>query len=348
MMNQKPTTSLEEDLKTLGLLAGDAAKKPLSEDEGVKAAADDDDDAEMKKDKDKDKDDDKDKDEKAEKKDHPDEKQDKELIKKEVPKFLQAKEQEELAKSYTEQLEAAWDVVHYYYKLNEAENAELTTGDLRTVVEALSFIVEAAYNADEPTNEPKDIPGGNTVDAFPPEEDPTKEGGNPAFGGPLALGKKNAVAGVGYNLAKTGAAKNDKGTPYSPRHRSQPAPTNESASLDSLVSELKSIQGAVQESEPSAEQLQVSQKLIEGFEAVRDTAAAIFQGIDQELSESKNVTEGDARVAARDHFESIANDAAEILNAIASSQVEIADAAADLNTISDDLKNGLDALDSVA
>jgi hypothetical protein len=346
MMNQKPTTSLEEDLKTLGLLAGDSTKKSLSEDEQTKEPTDDSDDEADKDEKAKDKAD------KADKKDdkdddHKDEKQDKELIKKEVPKFLQAKEQAELERSYTEQLEAAWDVVHFYYKLDESEDKALTTDDLRTVVEAQTFIIEAAYNADEPTTEPKDVPGGNAVDAFPDSEDPTKESGNPAFGGPLGMGKKNAVAGVGYNLAKTGAAKNDKGTAYSPRHRSQPAPTNE-ASLDSLVSDLKSLQASVVESEPTAEQLAVSQKLIEGFEAVRDTAGSVFQSIDKELSESKNVTEGDARVAARDHFEGIANDAAEILNAIASGQVEIADAASDLNTISDDLKQGLDALNGVA
>lgn len=350
MMNKKPETSLEEDLQTLGLLAGDAAKKSLSEEEmaddkGKEKGEPAKDDAKA---------------EKADKKDdakaddkHADEKQDKELFAKmmkkearELPNFLKAKEEEALAHSYTEQLEAAWDVVHHYYKLDEAEDAELTMEDLRTVVEAQSFIIEAAYNDAEPTKEPKDIPGANKTDAFPDGEDPIKK--NAAHEGPLGLGKKVAVAGDGYNLTKTGAAKGDKGEVYSPRHRSQPAPTNEQTGLDALVSELKSIQQSVVESGPTAEQLEVSQRLIEGFEAVRDTAAAVFKGIDAELAESKNVAEGDARVSARAFFEGIANDAGEILNAIATGEVEIADAAADLNTISADLKQGLDGLNGVA
>lgn len=347
MMNQKPTTSLEEDLKTLGLMAGDVSAKPLAEDGGM----DGDEATEPKADKDEKKD------EKAEKADKKDDKKDhKEPDGDEKPSksagpppglaaMLAKKEAEENAVSYTEQLEAAWDVVHHFYRLAEGEDAELTSEDLRTVIEAQSLIIEAAYNDAEPTSEPKDIPGANKVDAFPDGEDPIKQ--NAAHEGPLGLGKKVAVAGDGYNLAKTGAAKGDKGAPYSPRHRSQPAPTNESASLGALVNELKSLQTSVQESGPTSEQLEISQQLIEGFEAVRDTAAAVFKGIDAELAESK-AEEGDPRFNARAHFESIANDAAEILNAISTGDVDIADAAADLNTISGDLKAGLDGLQGVA
>lgn len=345
MMNQKPTTSLEEDLKQLGLMAGDVSARPLAEDGGM----DGDEATEPKDDKDDEKDEkaekkDKDKDEK---KDHKEPDGDEGPAKKGPPPGLAAmlakKEAEESYVSFTERHEAAWDVYRHFHSLNEAEDRDLTTEDLRTVVEALEIMLEAAYNDAEPTKEPKDIPGANKVDAFPDGEDPIKQ--NAAQTGPLALGKKVTVAGDGYNLSKTGAAKNDKGEPYSPRHRSQPAPTNEG--LESLVSELKSLQSQVAESEPSAEQLAISSQLIEGFEAVRDTAAAVFKGIDAELAESKAV-EGDPRLAARAHFEGIANDAAEILNAIATGEVEIADAAADLNTISDDLKAGLDGLQGVA
>lgn len=326
MMNRKPETSLEEDLKTLGILSGDA-KKSLSEDDDACAMADKKDDKAEKKPADDDGDAD---DKPAEPKDKP------------VPSFVDAMKKKAEEKSYTEQLEMAWDVVRNYYGLDEAKDKELTDEDLRTVIDAFAFIVEAQYNSDKPTENPDDVPAGNEgANGFPGGEDPVKQ--NAAHEGPLGLDKKNTVAGKGFDLMDTGAKKGSKGKVASPRHQSEP----KGESIDDLVSELKSIQSAVVESGPTAEQLEVSTKLIEGFESVRDTAGEIAVRIKSELAEAKNVSADDDRVKARAFFESIYNDANDILSAIAEGNVEIEDATADLKVISTDLKNGLDGLKSV-
>ena len=335
MMNRKPETSLEEDLKTLGILAGDA-KKSLSEEDACAMGADKKDDEKAEKPAD-----DGDADDKAEK-----------AEKKPVPSFIDAMKKKEEEKSYTEQLEMAWDVVRNYYGLDEAKDKELTDEDLRTVIDAFAFIVEAQYNSDKMDENPSDIPGGNEVSEFPAGQDPTKQ--NAAFEGPLGLDKKNKVVGKGGNnmgtrVDKQAAGKPAGGKPAADRQQQSfmGSPAEGANDISNLVSELKSIQSAVVESGPTAEQLAVSTKLIEGFESVRDTAGEIAARIKSELAEAKNVSAEDDRVKAREFFESIFNDANDILSAIAEGNVEIEDATADLKVISTDLKNGLDGLKSV-
>lgn len=331
MMNKKPEHTLDEDLKILGLAKGDSApaseegKKPLAEEEMSDSDEDD-----------------KDMDEKAKK----DKKDDKDSDKK-LPPWLQKKDSEKSAEEakaeYTEQLEAAWDVIRDFYKLSEDDNKSLVPEALRTVIEAQSFLIEAMYNSDEPSKEPNDVPGGNETDLFPAGENPRNAGENPALQGPLANKMKNAEAGKGYNLSKTGAAKGEKGSPASPYHRSQQVKTE---SLSDLVAELKAIKAAVTENAPSSEQIEAAQDVVEGYEAVRDTAAEVATRIKADLAEDKNATKDDDRVKAGDFFESIISDCNQILTSLAEGKLELADAAEDLKLISTDLKNGLDRLNS--
>lgn len=313
MMNRKPETSLQEDLAILGLLSGDAKKALSEEAEDVGAAEGEE------------------KEEKGEKDEKEDEKEEKKE-KKEVPAFVQKKDDEAAEMNYAEQLEAAWDVVRNYYKLGEAEDAELKSEDLRTVIDAFAFIVESWDSAGgKPKEKLDDLPEGGKSKGFAAGQEPTPPDG------PLANKRESGKYG------ERGRAASDK--KYAPRQQSGPSQTE---SVNALVSELYSIRDAVQESGPSSEQLEVSESLISGFEAVRDTANEVASRIKTELAESENVGSDDARVTASKFFESIFEDASAILAAIAEGNVEIADAAEDLNTISEDLKKGLAGLQDIA
>jgi len=325
-MSKKPDTSLSEDLKVLGLLSGDEAKA-LNEAEHADEKADK---ALMAKELAKA--DDKEDDKEAEKKDE-------KAAPKKVPAFLKDKEAEdEKAKeemAYAEQCEAAWAVVRDYYKLSESEDKELTTEDLRTVIDAFAFIVEG-LNSDKPTESPDALAHDAAEKLFDPAEDPVKDNAQKAspLGGKVYDKKYGKVGNQGSEKAA------------SPYHLSKQVKTE---GLDELVGELKALRNAFQESEaePTAEQLAVSQKLIEGFEAVRDSAAEVAKRIGNELSESKDVKEDDSRVTAKTYFDGIAEDAAAILTAITEGKVEMSDALEDLNSISSDLHKGLEALSDV-
>lgn len=329
MMNRKPETSLQEDLAILGLLSGDA-KKALSEE--AQDAGDGDGDA-----------DDKAPEEKKEKEDKEDKGE-----KKELPAFLKKKDDADGKKdaemNYAEQLEAAWDVVRNFYNADEDENKGLTTEDLRTVIDAFAFIVES-WDSDggEPTKKPTDLPerGTGKVDLFPAGENPITDPGTK--NSPVAPEKDKGSYGV-RGRTKTGPEDASRGK-YQGRHQSA---ITQAESLDTLVNELHSIKNAVHESGPSSEQLAVSENLISGFEAVRDTAGEVAARIKADLAESKEVASGDERLEASTYFEGIFNDASDILAAIAEGNVEIADATEDLNTISEDLKKGLASLKDVA
>ena len=84
-------------------------------------------------------------------------------------------------------------------------------------------------------------------------------------------------------------------------------------------------------------------KIIEGFEAIRDTAEEVAQGLATELRESKEtVTERHPRVRLGKYFEGVGGDARLLLRAISERDTtDVDDAIEDLNSLARDLKRGL-------
>jgi len=211
--------------------------------------------------------------------------------------------------------ESAWNVVKQYYALNERKE-KLSEDDYKTVVNAMSFIIETQgkYLKLEPDHDPDELPAGN----FP------------------------SWAGNGENdpiekVDGTGAMRQNKGWRY---HDASPRPSEKAESLSNLVGELKQL---TQQTESDDEMQSLGNKIIEGFEAIRDTATEVAQGLAAELRESREtVTEGHPRVRLGKYFEGVGNDARLLLRAISErDNTDVDDAIEDLNSLSRDLKRGL-------
>jgi hypothetical protein len=211
--------------------------------------------------------------------------------------------------------ESAWDVVKQYYALNERRE-KLSEDDYKTVVNAMSFIIETQgkYLHLEPDHDPDELPAGN----FP------------------------SWAGNGENdpiekVDGTNAMRQNKGWRY---HDASPRPSEKAESLSNLVGELKAL---TQQTESDDEMQSLGNKIIEGFEAIRDTASEVYHGLAAELRESdQKVTQKHPRVRLGKYFEGVSNDAKLLLKAISENQTtDVDDAIEDLNSLSRDLKRGL-------
>jgi len=318
MMNSKPTTTLKEDFDVLGLLSGDVAKS-LNEEAEDAGSGD-----EEKVDADGDNDGDKDK----AKKDK--DKEDK------LPNFLKkpAAPAADEAAVKAEQLEAAEEVVRVYFGCSEAEDKTLTNEELRTVIDALVFLVNESWDSagGKPKEKLTDLPNGGDSEGFPAGEKPEPTAG------PLAAKKLGTPYG---ERGRSGSGEK----PYSARHVMGPV---QSESLGQLVSDLQSIKQAVMESGPSSEQVVLSENIIAGLESIRDTSAEVANRITSDLAESKNVSEKDERHSATSYFASLAEDAAGQLALIAEGNLDIEDAVENLNQLAEELKKGLDLLKEVA
>ena len=211
--------------------------------------------------------------------------------------------------------ESAWNCVKQYYALNE-RNERLNESDYKTVVNAMSFIIETQgkYLKQEPDHDPDELPAGNF----------------PAWAG---NGENNPIEKVDG----TNAMRQNKGWRY---HDASPRPSEKAESLGSLVGELKKLTA---KTESNDEMQDLGNKIIEGFEAIRDTASEVAHGIANQLRESnQRVTSGNPRVKLGKFFEGVASDAVLLLRAISESQTtDVDDAIEDLNSLSRDLKRGL-------
>jgi hypothetical protein len=211
--------------------------------------------------------------------------------------------------------ESAWNVVKQYYALNERKE-KLSEDDYKTVVNAMSFIIETQgkYLKLEPDHDPDELPGGN----------------NPAWAG-------NAENNPNEKVDGTGAMRKLKGWRY---HDASPRPSEKAESLSGLVGELKAL---TQQTESDDEMQSLGTKIIEGFEAIRDTADEVAQGLANELRESnEKVTEGHPRVRLGKYFEGVGADARLLLRAISERETtDVDDAIEDLNSLARDLKRGL-------
>lgn len=211
--------------------------------------------------------------------------------------------------------ENAWDLVKQYYSLSE-RNEQLSENDFRTVINALSFIVETQgkYLKLEPDHDPDELPPGNFPSwAGNSENDPIEK-----------------VDGIG-------AMRQPKGWKY---HDASPRPSEKAESLNNLVGELKSL---TQQTESNDEMQALGNRIIEGFEAIRDTATEVASGLAAELKESnQKVTADHPRVRLGKYFEGVGNDARLLLKAISENHTtDVDDAIEDLNSLSRDLKRGL-------
>ena len=211
--------------------------------------------------------------------------------------------------------ESAWDVVKQYYSLNE-RNERLSEDDYKTVVNAMSFIIETQgkYLSLEPDHDPDELPGG----------------ANPAWAG-------NAENNPSEKVDGTNAMRKLKGWRY---HDASPRPSEKAESLNGLVGELKAL---TQQTESDDEMHELGTKIIEGFEAIRDTAVEVSQGLAAELRESNEKVGADhPRVRLGKYFEGVGNDARLLLRSISeNSSTDVDDAIEDLNSLSRDLKRGL-------
>lgn len=213
--------------------------------------------------------------------------------------------------------ENAWDCVKQYYTLNE-RNEQLSEDDYKTVINALAFIVETQgkyMGPDLLDKDPQTLPGG--------EEAKTWKGDS-------ANDPTDKVQG-------TNAMRKVKGFKY---HLASPKPGEKAESVENLVNELKSL---TQQTESDDEMQEIGNKIIEGFEAIRDTAREVAENIASQLKESnEKVTEKHPRLKLGRFFEGVSNDAKLLLKAISErEQTDVDDAIEDLNSLSRDLKRGL-------
>lgn len=321
MYEQKPTTSLMEDLEVLGLVNG--GKKPLAEGMGMEpdpSMAQPDDQAPMG-------DDDDQGDEQGAapapapkappfpSKGAPmqgDEGEDKDFLGlgDDSDAHYDMGPDDEMA-AY----ESAWDVVKQYYSLAERKE-QLSESDYKTVVNAMSFIIETQgkYLKLEPDHDPDELPPGNF----------------PAWAGNAENNPIEKVDGVN-------AMRQPKGWKY---HDASPRPSEKAESLNNLVGELKAL---TQQTESDDEMQALGNRIIEGFEAIRDTATEVAQGLAAELKESNEKVTGDhPRVKLGKYFEGVGNDARLLLKAISKNEsTDVDDAIEDLNSLARDLKRGL-------
>ena len=111
------------------------------------------------------------------------------------------------------------------------------------------------------------------------------------------------------------------------------------AELDAHLSELRSVvspRNAVVES--------VSNKLLDGLKGIYDKATSYYEAVATEIKESEErVADDDSRVAIGRHFESIANDAYSVAELIAEGEVDLHDAADDMQALAADLEDALEA-----
>ena len=211
--------------------------------------------------------------------------------------------------------ESAWNVVKQYYALQEGKE-KLSEDDYKTVVNAMSFIIETQgkYLSLEPDHDPDELPGGL----------------NPAWAG-------NAENNPSERVDGTNAMRKLKGWRY---HDASPRPSEKAESLNGLVGELKAL---TQQTESNEDMQDLGNKIIEGFEAIRDTAGEVAQGLASELRESsEKVTASHPRVRLGKYFEGVAGDAKLLLKSISeNNSTDVDDAIEDLNSLSRDLKRGL-------
>lgn len=211
--------------------------------------------------------------------------------------------------------ESAWDVVKQYYGLSE-RNEQLSEDDYRTVINAMSYIIETQgkYLKLEPDHDPDELPPGNF----------------PAWAGNAENNPIEKVDGVN-------AMRQPKGWKY---HDGSPRPSEKAESLNNLVGELKAL---TQQQESNDEMQALGNRIIEGFEAIRDTASEVAQGLAAELKESnEKVTSDHPRVRLGKYFEGVGNDARLLLKAISENHTtDVDDAIEDLNSLARDLKRGL-------
>jgi hypothetical protein len=211
--------------------------------------------------------------------------------------------------------ESAWSCVKQYYALQEGKE-KLSEDDYKTVINAMSFIIETQgkFLKQEPDHDPDELPGGDR---------------HPWAG--------NAENNPIEKVQGTNAMRQNKGHRY---HDASPRPSEKAESLNSLVGELKQL---TQQKESNDEMQELGAKIIEGFEAIRDTADEVAHSLAEELRESKeSVTAEHPRVRLGKYFEGVAGDAKLLLKAISERETtDVDDAIEDLNSLSRDLKRGL-------
>jgi hypothetical protein len=119
------------------------------------------------------------------------------------------------------------------------------------------------------------------------------------------------------------------------------------ANLSELEQNLADLRQTVSEAEIEEAVEIASNELLEGLKAVYDASTDWYEKIANEVKESENVEDDDARVAMGRHLEGIAEDAARVAQLIAEGEASIEDAADDLEALGADLDDALEAMKGI-
>lgn len=222
--------------------------------------------------------------------------------------------------------ESAWSVVRQYHSLNEAQVKKFTHEDYKYVINAQSFIIETQnkyMGPDLMDKDPSELPGNGPAGykwAGKPENDPS-----------------NQIDG-------TNAPRVPKGYKWG---KATPRPGEKAESVENTLKELKGILEGRTTAPSDSEMQELGNKIIEGYEHIRDVAGGFVEHFTKELKESTDKVDAkDPRVKLGKYFESIHRNAATILNGIANNeQTDVDDAIEDLQSLTKDLKKGLAAVE---
>lgn len=334
-------TSLQEDLRVLGLLPADAGN--LSEDasavaEGKKAKKDYDGDECDK---------DYDYKDKMGKKAKKEEDEDSEL----GAAFDEAfADEDEDSADALEVEEAALEVLEAFYGLSEEEFEDLDESYLNAVERAADVL---GVDLDE------EGAIGNYLDSL--EEEGKMSAADIAKRMRAAKGhtastssERQKERAAQRRLGKGGRAKKRReyartsgGRAALKRAKKKRGRKDESVSLDSIIDRLNGLTAPL--AQESEEVGTISDKIVEGYKSLFYSAQRLAQSIATELAEDDDVDQDDPRYQLGVYFEGIADDAKGLLDTIFSGgDIPMEDAIEDLQALSSDLKKGLRKADRVA
>jgi histidinol dehydrogenase len=171
----------------------------------------------------------------------------------------------------------------------------------------------------------------------------------------VQVGRKFVARGVASagkrRKSKIAGRKSQRGTGKAKRRKSMrkaarlsnDVDVDTNAALSELDAHLDAIRSTVNDSETEAMIESISNKLLESLKEVHDAATGFYESIAGEIKESEDVEEDDERIAVGRHFEGIARDAFRVAEKIAEGEADLHDAADDLQSLSADLADVLEA-----
>jgi len=281
----------------------------------------------------------------------------------EVDEDLDIDEDEDEDEDEDPKVEAAWAVVEAFEERLRAvqegdDDARPEYDDLVGVIEAYEYITEA--KKEKRKNYVRTATGQRKTKTSAQRQAGRRAG--------KFLSKGKALRGVGKLhlkkskklAARTGRTKHvkagkkvavTKGMKMTRRLGADEEP--EGTPISELVQHLADLREAVTATAPEIEEIEEetghdSNELIEGLKAIHDTAVTFYERIASELQEAEEIEEDDARVTMGRFLESIADDAHGVATNIAEDEeIDLEDAAGDLENLAADLNDAIEAMKEI-